>query len=243
MEKFKYVGRSKKHGQVTPIHAVPISLEVQHQSQINTFSKVFRDQVTNTLLGQGSWTQPSIYTDLTPQHGSFDRLMEVIKHQGYAVLSVTRNSVERGEFLCRVQVRIPIKPIDNDLLFKDGVPWGHAGYVLVNFDIGVCREFTRLMKKNELVDAALEVLQKFNASDLAKVKVPADEIISASAPEKDDHFDPEVAIFDTLNHMRAELRYTILHGIENHGTSRFYQTPEGYIYRVEIDGYVTTAVE
>lgn len=243
MEKFRYVGKSQSNGRLSVLHAVPISLEVKQQNQINTFSKVFRDQVTSTLCSQGSWAQPSIYADLQPQHGAFDRLMEIVKHHGYDVVSVTRNSVDRGEFVCCVQVRIPVKAAVNDLLFDEGVPPGRSGYVLVNFDVGVCREFTRLMKKNELVDAALDILQKFNACDLAKVEVPASEIARATAQDKGDSFDPEIAILDTLNYMRAELRYTILHGIENYGSSRFYQTPEGYIYRVEVDGYITAAVE
>ncbi|BAW19010.1 hypothetical protein [Ralstonia phage RP12] len=254
LEQFRYVGRNPRHGKLMALHAVPASPEETYQNQISNFSKVFRDQVTTTLRSQGGLflRSRSIYYDLPPQHGAFDRLMEIVENSNYDVASVTRSSVERGEFLCRVQVRIPTMPQFNERLFKEGIPPDHKGFVLVSFVTGVCREFTRLMKKNQLVEDALESLNKLRPGDLAELKAEEDsgtldnlcaKVTGITAVEKDESFDPENAIPGVLKHMRAEQRYSIMGGVANLGTNRFYQTPEGFIYHVEIDGYVTAAVE
>lgn len=222
MEQFRYVGREIPPGKITLFNTPGRSLEERHETEVKVFSRLFREQVTATLRGAGGIFRRSVYIDLSAQHGAFDRLMEIVTGHDYDLLTVTRASYERDEFTCKARVQIPVQPQFYDELFTQGVPAGHKGYVVVALTLGVCKDFTLLMKQNEFMEAALKD-------------------IAANVSEVADPFNPERVIPGLLKQMRAERRFPYIAIGEEAKFERYYQTAEGFIYKIEIEGYATKA--
>lgn len=220
MEQFRYVGNHSPN-KLTPMGVKPRTAFERRQSEVDIFSRLFREQLFNLLKTQGSRKVRSQYAAMSSQHGAFDRLMEVIDHFHYELVDVVRVPQEADEFLCKVRVRIPTEPLYNKVLFTNGVPEGHKGYMLVGFTIGVSKAFARLMKQNDIAEGALK--------DVVE-------------PETlDDHFNPDKVIPGVIAQMRGESRY-LYEGFNEHARhERYYQTAEGFIYLVEVEGYATQA--
>jgi hypothetical protein len=221
MNQFRFVDNTTPPDpKVTPLDVPVRSLTERCIGDLKLFGRLFREEVTNVMRRQGGLFHRSPYADLTPQHGSFDRLMEVVEHYHYRLIDVTRCDDARNEFLCRVQMRIPVLPQFYDQLFTKGVPEGSKGFVLVSFMMGVGREFTRLTK-----EAAPE---------------PIHLVAEPTEPETlDDAFNPDKVISGALKHLRADRRFPYVAIGEEQLQQHYYQTVEGFFYRVEIEGYGT----
>lgn len=230
MEQFRYVGNEGP--QLTVFGIPPKSVEERQHTQISIFSRVFRQEVTAVMLAQPTRLVPHLrlrtqvpapgpYARLSSQHGAFDRLIEVIEHNHYHLVDVTRASEGRDEFLCRVRVRIPTLPQFDPVLFTN-MPDGHKGYMLASFYVGVCQDFTQLLKDTALAETLDQAIQ---------VADPASTTLAET-------FDPEKVIPGILRSLRATRRYPYA----PRDPVRYYQTAEGFFYRVEIEGYATQEV-
>jgi hypothetical protein len=220
MEQFRYVGNHTST-KLTHLGVKAKTAIERRQSEVDTFTRLYSDQLYKLLRTQGSRKQRSQYVAMSSQHGSFERLLEIIDHFHYEMVDVIPASCEADEFLCKVRVRIPTEPHYNAVLFSQGIPEGHKGYILVGFTIGVGKDFARLMKQNDLAEAGLK--------DVVE-------------PESlDDHFNPDKVIPGVITQMRGEPRYLYEGFNERAKHARYYQTVEGFIYLVEIEGYATQA--
>lgn len=222
MERFRYVGGKVKER--IALQGVRVQTPAERfEQEVQVFRRVYRDGVARAIMNDGGWFRRSKYTELASQHGAFDRLLEVIKHYDYTLVEVRPCAhCWRDEYLCEAVVRIPTLPQFNDQLFTGGVPEGQRGYVLVGFTFGVTGKFTELFKATE----GLEELEHY--ANLREFE--------------DESFDPDRVISGVLKHMRAEKRYSYLGLVKPILNHTHYQTPEGFIYDIQIQGYATGPV-
>lgn len=215
---FQYVGRKPSKDLKTVLNAPLMPEEEFTRSKISTFRSLFRDQVSLTIRNSGSIFRDGTYQHLASQHGAFDRLMEALEHSSFELVQVVRGSDERDEFLCRVQVRAAVMPGHNEEIFTEKLAADVKSFVLVSFYAGVCKDFIALMKKNDLAEGI------FQTADAEK-------------PAKDEAFDPENVIPSFIKTLRLERRYRYSLDKETVTPDQFYQSPEGFFYRIEVDGY------
>lgn len=218
---FKYYGKDPDPNRKWIFSGQPINMAEYRMSELINFRTVFRNEVSSTVRKSVSLFRPSIYENFPPQQSAFDRLEELFKNAKFEILNITRTSFEKNEAVYRVQARIPVMRCYYDRVFANKeMPEGTKGYMLVSFYIGVSREFLMLQKPNELIDQLHKATRK--AKDL---------------PEPDEAFDPEKALGGFIAAGRMEPRYNYLASTETFGRKRYYQTPEGFLYLIEIDGY------
>lgn len=220
MKLFKYVGDRPNPDLKSILTGLPANDELHKGKQIQTFREVFRTQVGNVIRLSSGVFRKSPYEFISPQFNAFDHLADYIEQNKYDLLGVEFDTDNIDEFVVRVSVGIPTLPMYNKRLFTilAPLPPGTKGRVNVSFYIGVSREFAGLLKHNELVEKALESF------------VAAEE-------HKDPAFDPQRVIPGVLKGLRLERRY--LYKVVNQSLDDrlFFQSPEGDIYRVAIDGY------
>lgn len=198
----------------------PINLAEYRQNELRSFGDVFRKEVRDTVRNSRKWFSDGIYQNLSPQFEAFDHLKEMFKNAKFELQSIMRASDKKDEALYRVQVRVPVLSVFYNKLFKEPTPPGTTGHVLISFHTGVCREFVSLGKREELID----LLKKATRS-------------AKGDKEPDPAFDPINIIPAFLQHNRLEARYNYLKSEERFGYTCLFQSPEGFIYKIEIDGY------
>ncbi len=220
MELFKYVGGRPKLG-VTLKGVPPVSPAEFHQQQVKTFERVYREQIGQAIRRSGGLFKRSHYKDLPSQHKAFDRLLEFIEAHRYQLLEVVKVPHASDEFHCQAKILIPTEPIYDEQLFAGGVPNGHRGFVIVSFFFGLLEEHTRLIRNT--------------------LETPDFDAYTQLKEFQDKSFDPEVVIPGVLKNLRADRRYLVTGLLKPLVYDNYYQTPEGIIYRVEIDGYATQA--
>lgn len=217
---FQFYGKQPDLDQKQIRNDDPVNLTEYRNNELRSFTEVFRREVMQTVRHSGGLFTSGSYCDLSPQFEAFDRLKEILKNAKFELHSIELASAQKDEALYRVQVRIPVISMYYSKLFKEPIPPGAAGHVLVSFYTGVCHEFISLKKPDELMDL------------LKKATNSAD-----GTPEPDPAFDPQNVIPSFLTANRLEVRHNYLNSKERFGHNRFYQSPEGFIYRIEIDGY------
>ena len=234
MQNLKYVG--KRIGTAsTSLSGAPFDNEAFQAFEVRTFKELFRNEVGAAIRQSIGMFHDSIYKNLAPQFGAFETLLAALAPHKYEQLEITRASTKRDEFLTRVQVRIPVDVSAEDKLFVKADVANSKNYVLASLYIGLCHEFTLLSKKNDLLEGGLQ-----------DVVVPGF-LTAWSKPDEtaggDQAFDPNHAISGIIRHMRLEPRYNYALEGDKYKERHFYHSPEGFLLRVEIDGYVTTPIE
>jgi hypothetical protein len=208
----------------------PLSQKEYRKNELSAFRCLFSEEVSKTIRQSAKLFKDGIYCNLSAQQGAFNRLEEVLKASKFEIVSVTRSSFEKDEAMFQVMVRIPVMQTFYKELFKQELAEGTKGYVMVSFYMGVCKEFVRLEKKNEMLDLLDKAIRKARHGD-------------EPTPVTDPAFDPLLVIPSLLKNMRLDRRYRyMLFG--DQGTvspKRYYQSPEGFIYQIEIDGYSAMA--
>lgn len=220
METFQYVGK-KPRTDLKTVLGTPVVVNEEEFSKKATevFKAIFRDQVVKTVRASTNFFgNNGPYEQLEPQHGAADRLLEAIDHSSFQLVSAALASVEKDEFLCRVQIRVPIMPGFNDRLFAEKQTADTKTCALVSFYTGVCHDFAKLMKKNNLAE---EISQPTDGEKVIQ----------------DEAFIPENVFPRFLENLRLERRYLYSLDKEKVTSNHFYKSLDGFIYRVEIDGY------
>jgi hypothetical protein len=218
---FKYFGKSPDPDRKKIFSGEPINLQEFRNNEMAAFTQVYRSEVSNTVRRSRGMFRNGIYCSLSPQQGAFDHLRDMLKNSRYELISITRASSKKDVALFRVQVQAPVEPAYfKDVFHEKLVQPGMSGNVTISFYIGVCPEFVSLQKPDELNDA-------LRAAIHATKKMPA----------PDPAFLPENVLPVFLKANRLETRHNYLHSSERFGNNKYYQSPEGYIYRIEIDGY------
>lgn len=224
---FKYFG-NKRNPDLLPIFPDhQVSKEDQIRAELSNFRAVFRDQVSKVIKGSGGLFRASIYENLPAQQAAFERLEECLSASNFPIASIMREESDNKEdVFFRVQTTIPVLPQNIPKIFTDKIPGNVKGVVFVSFILGVGKEFTELTKKNILMEKLDKELR-----DIQEGIEPS--------PAADPAFDPEVVIPVFLKNARLNRLYRYFE--TEHGgkicAKRYYQSPEGYLYRIEIDGY------
>jgi hypothetical protein len=217
---FQFYGKQPDLDQKQIRNDEPINLVEYRNNELRSFTEVFRREVMQTVRHSGGLFSHSSYCDLNPQFEAFDRLKEMLKNAKWEIHSIEQASFKKDEALYRVQVRISVMSSYYSKLFKEPLPPGSNGYVLISFYTGVCREFTSLHKPCDLNDMMGRAARA-----------------SKGLAEQDPAFDPQNIIPVFLDANRFIVRHNYLDSAERYGHTRYYQTPEGFIYRIEVDGY------
>jgi hypothetical protein len=235
MEQLRYVGKQINPALKSP-DSSPIDLKAFHDSELKTFAKLFREHVIEIVRRTGGVFRSSVYKHITPQFNAFECLFDGLTYLKGDSIIVTNVSDSDEEFLVRVQSRIPVSN-KGSVLFTKPVEVYSNSYALVSFYIGLCKDFTMLSKEDELTKFSM------NEFDFPEFLTPAG-IIATEAKKTgakenvidDAAFDPDVAIPEVIELLRLERRYCYAGGLKNM-TRRFYQSMEGFLVRIEIDGY------
>ena len=239
MQTLKYVGKRIGTASIS-LSGKPFDNEAFHDFEVLTFKKLFHEEVGAVIRRSVGVFHDSDYKDMPPQFGAFETLLSSLELHKCSRLEITNASSNRNEFLARVQVRIPIDVSAEDKLFTKVDATNGKNYVLVSFYIGLCREFALLSKKNDLLENGLRdvvvpgFLTAWRSPDQAAVN---------KADTCDKAFDPNHAISAIIRHMRLEPRYNYSLESNKYKERYFFHSPEGFLFRVEIDGYVTTPIE
>lgn len=239
MQTLKYVGKRIGTASIS-LSGKPFDNEAFHDFEVLTFKKLFHEGVGAVIRRSIGVFHDSDYKDMPPQFGAFETLLSSLELHKCSRLEITNASSNRNEFLARVQVRIPIDVSAEDKLFTKVDATNGKNYVLVSFYIGLCHEFMLLSKKNDLLERGLQdvVVPGF----LTAWRKP-DEPSPNTADSVDKAFDPNHAISEIIRHMRLEPRYNYTLEGNKYKERHFFHSPEGFLFRVEIDGYVTTPIE
>ncbi len=195
MDVFKYFGNKPNPELKRVSTGLPIDPVDYDKTNLNLFFSVFRTQVGGVVRSTKGLFTNGIYETLTPQHGAFERLMELIDQKEYKLASVTNASHAKDEFLINAEVHIP-RP--------------RGGNILVNFKLGLCKDFVNLLKE-----------QTSTPPDISRFPKP---------------FSNEKEIPEVLKGLRLEPRYN--YGKQDLRRF-FYQSPEGYFYEIEIKSRTT----
>lgn len=193
MNIFKYFGDKPNPELKQVMTGLPVGEDVYDKNNLNIFLSVFRSQVATVIRSTRGFLSDSIYEPMSSQHGAFERLVELIDQKQYRLVSITNASFAKDEFLINAEVHIP-QP--------------HGVNVLVNFKLGLCRDFVNLSKEE---------------SGLAEPVVI----------HRPSFFIHEQDIPDVLKYLRLERRYC--YGSDEQERI-FYQSPEGYFYEIDIKG-------
>lgn len=245
MDNLKYVGKRLSSGLQT-LSGKPVDHEAFRDFEVRTFKELFRNQIGDVIRKSSGIFRDGIYKDLPPQFDAFERLLSALEQKKHKRLEVTGATCNREEFLARVQVLIPISVPINEILSATSIAPDSDSYALVSFYTGLCKEFTELTKENELLDKALREFDSPGFLAAWNKKQTADgKLINPPVREsefEDKAFDPDHVIPDIINQMRLERLYSYIVGDGKYLMRRFYRMPEGCIFRIEIDGYVSTPV-
>lgn len=217
-KKFKYVGNTP-NPTLRSVFGEFINKEQFGEKERMTFRALFRDQVNDTVLKSVGVFTNGMYQDMRPQHGAWEELEDSINRFKYSLLDITRASNEKNEFLCRVRIRVPTIDGFNHQPFAQPLPDSVKSHAIVSFYFGVCREFTTLIKKNKLVEEALEEFLKAEKNELSEI------------------FDPDKVLPDVIRSLRLERLYNYVLEEGKLQPRHFYQAASGSIYRIEIEGY------
>jgi hypothetical protein len=218
---FKFYGKSPDPDRRKIFSGEPINLKEFRHSELTTFAQAYRNEISNTVRRARKWFSNGIYCTITPQQGAFDHLQDMLKNSRYELTSITRASYDKDVALFRVQVQTTVEPAMFKHIFHEKlIHPDMIGKVSISFYIGVCPEFVSLQKPDELNDTLRAAI------DAAK-----------QTPTPDPAFQPENVLPVFLKDNRLEARHNYLYGNSSFASKKFYQSPEGYIYRIEIDGY------
>lgn len=245
MDRLKYVGKSFSP-MLLSLSGKPFDNEAFQIFEIETFKELFRKQIITIMRSGSGLFRDSVYKNLSPQFDAFEQLLLVFKQRKCEILEITNDSHDPDEFLARVRVRIQISSPLNEGLFAKSIAPNSNSYVLVSFYTGLCKEFTALSKENELLENALQgydspgFLAAWSKSPIVDGKL--NELPVKENEFDDKAFDPELVIQEILSDMRLEQRFNYTVSDKKFKTQRFYHSPEGFIFRIEIDGYVTVPV-
>lgn len=221
MKLFKFVGNRPDPTLLSIWSGKPENDEVHKRKQIHTLRQVYHDQIGRTLRSTNSFfLRCNRYDSIAPQFNALDRLLEYADQCKYVVTEVTPCENQRGEFLLRVLLSIPVLPMYNRELFKvlEPFPEGTKGYVNVAFYVGLCNEFTSLLSQNHLLGTALAA-----CTDRELINDPA--------------YNVERVIPGILKGLRLDRRYLYVVKDRRIDDRHFYQSAEGYLYRINIEGY------
>lgn len=218
---FKYFGKTPDPDRKMIFSGAPIDLQEFRHGELTSFSQAYRNEVSNTVRRSRKLFRNGIYCTLTPQLGSFDHLRDMFKNAGYSLEAITRASFEKDEALFRVQVRVPVEPSLFGKVFHEKLIQPESkGFVNVSFYVGVCPAFVSLQKPDELMDMLRQATKK-----------------AKDESDPDPAFDPETVLPVFIKHNRLEVRQSYLHSDDPFGNKKYYQSPEGYIYHIVVDGY------
>lgn len=218
---FKYYGKSPDPDRKKIFSGEPINLQEFRHDELVSFAQAYRNEVSGTVRKARKWFRNGIYCTLSPQQGAFDHLQGMLKNSRFEISTITRATYDSDTALFRVQVQAPIEPTSFAHIFHEKtLQPGMVGQVTISFYIGVCPEFVSLQKPDELMDLLRAATKK-----------------AKDEPDPDPAFLPEKVLPIFLRDNRLDVRYSYVHSEERFGRKAFYQSPEGYIYRIEIDGY------
>lgn len=244
MDTLKYVGKNLSPT-LQSLSGKPVDIDKFRIFEINTFKELFRNQLTAITRHCGGLFQDSIYKTIPSQFGAFDSLLLALNQEKCERLEITSALHNREEFLARVQVRIPVFINADNKLFATTHSADNI-YALVSFYIGLCTEFTLISKENKLLENAIH---EIDTSGLLGIRCKNNnvnnEIVETVVKENkssDNAFDPNLVIPEIIKYMRLKPGYKYITGNEKTQLQQFYYSPEGYIFRIEIDGYIATDV-
>lgn len=226
---FKYFGKQADPDRKFIFSGQAMSQVEFAATELTVFRSVYTEQVTKAIRESGRLFSDSMYCNLSSQLGAFARLEETLTSSKFELVEITASSHEKEEAVFRVQTRIPVLASYYKQLFTEPMPAGAKGYVLVSFYVGLAKEFLRLSKKDELIELLEQAIRSAKNEPITPVNDPA--------------FDPDRVIPNLLKGMRLDRRYDYMALQDGDWVSpkRFYQSPEGFIYHVEIDGYSALA--
>lgn len=220
---FKYYGKSPDPDRKKIFSGETVNLKEFRNSELTAFTLAYRNEVSSTVRRSRKLFVNGIYCTLSPQLAAFDHLQDMLKNSRYELVSITRATYEKDTALFRVQVRTQVEPGLLPHVFNEKfIQPGATGQVTISFFLGVAPEFVSLRKPDELMDMLYAATQK-----------------AKDAPVPDPAFEPEKVLPVFLKDHRLEVRHNYLHGEETFANKKYYQSPEGYIYRIQIDGYST----
>ena len=216
---FRYYGRDVDPDRKLISTGEPITQEEKNENDLRSFRQVFRNTVRKAICRSGR--NSSIYSLLPPQEGAFEHLELFLSNAGYKLNAITPvNNDNEALFCARIGIELPVASIKE--AFSQQLADGAKAMVFVGFYFGVCHNFATLVKKNDLIEKALEEARKASGYDEKTMEL----------------FDPEKIIPELLKSMRAERRYRYLAPLTaDVSKDAFYKTPEGFIYRIEVEGY------
>lgn len=231
--KFRYVGNRPNPDLLQIATKEPISAETFRQNELTTFRMLYRNEVAAAVRSSKGLFFRSKYCQLPPQHNAFERLETAAENQGFELMEIARASNARNEFLTRVQMLVPTIAGFNDQPFAQTPAEGMAAKVHVSFYVGLCDEFTWLIPDSELATRTVDAIVK-----AVKAGTPAAE---EEPKEPDPLFNPALVMPKLVESMRLQRMHLYMPEDGIIKTKHFFQTPEGHIFRVEVDGY-TAAV-
>jgi hypothetical protein len=222
-QSFKYYGRGVDPDRKLISTGEPITQQEKNESDLRSFRQVFRSTVRKTI--RSCDRNASIYNQLPPQEGAFEHLELFLESAGYKLKSIglVVNAIGSEALFCaRIAIELPSSVTKE--AFSQPLAENTKTVVLVDFHFGVCHNFTTLVKKNDLIDKAMEEARKASGRDEKTLEL----------------FDPEKIIPELLKSLRAERRYRYLAPFTaDVSKDAYYKTPEGFIYRIEVEGYAT----
>lgn len=217
---FKYYGRDVDPDRKLISTGEPITQEEKNESDLRSFRLVFRNTVRKTI--RNSDRNTSIYSQLPPQEGAFEHLELFLGNAGYKLNSITLGSNNSHDALFCARIGIELPAASTKEAFSQPLSDNAKAVVFVGFYFGACHNFATLVKKNDLIDKAMEEARKASGHDEKTLEL----------------FDPEKIVPELLKSMRAERRYRYLAPFTaDVSKDAFYKTPEGFIYRIEVEGY------
>lgn len=222
---FKFYGSKVDPDAKKIWHDEPVNQEERNRNDLITCHKLFEDQLTKFMNGQRKIFNTISYERIAPQYGAFGFLNEkLFKNNKCRLIDFTLHSFTTKSMVFAVSASIPLPCEQYTKAFKQKLSCTGEGFALVTFYIGLCDDFTKLVRQNETIEKALKEMKELvGESNEAKL------------------FEPNEVIPDLLNDMRAEQRYRYLpeelifeiDPLKNF----FYKTPEGFIFRAEVTGY------
>lgn len=132
MKLFQYFGHKPNPDLKSIATHQPIDPKKFDQDNLFTFLSVYRHQIGATMRSSAGLFTPSIYENMHPQHGAFERLLEAIESKpNNRLASITNASYKQNEFIVVAAVEFP-------------QPGGKN--VLANIRLGLCKEFVNILK-------------------------------------------------------------------------------------------------
>lgn len=200
----------------------------KNQQDLKDFHLVYENQIAKLMRSQeATLVKKGLYKDTPSQIGAYSFLdTRLFATTDCIPIEISLFNFKANTTVFAIKVRFNIGEDDKHSAFGEKTKESSQGFMFATFYIGLCDDFTSLVEKN---------------ADIERAITEAQGIFGKAA--EDPLFMPEQVLANVLKHLRAKrlYRYVSLdhdstfdsHPLKNF----FYKTPEGIIFRTEINGY------